>query len=222
MSAFYQLSPIARWTICLLFTAILAVITLHWIAIVNEHFYNSILIFLFVPVVQFFATPVFTLTGLYQYYAPMLITFRSSKTSVEIHNGTSFDYFLVFGRNKNKRPIKTWMLIYYLHGLLKIISAVKAGNLSNQATIKGSSYFFSEQTVKRMGFELAPTASFVKLNILVNYLDLLWMYSLAHGKLRFPNLNHIKTATISAENLLRQEVYIQKMHDYLRSKLNEN
>lgn len=110
------------------------------------------------------------------------------------------------------------MLQYYLQGLLEIIIQIKQGKISNQATIKGSSYFFSEHTAGRLGFSLVPTSPFVQINILVNYLDLFWMYSLAHGKLRFPNLNHIKTATISAENLVKKGDYIQKMSDYLSSK----
>ncbi len=58
---------------------------------------------------------------------------------------------------------------------------------------------------------------FEKLNILVNYLDLLWMYSLAQGKIAFPRLNNIKTAEMKGTDLVANKAKLKALSAYKRS-----
>jgi len=57
---------------------------------------------------------------------------------------------------------------------------------------------------------------FEKLNILANYLDLLWMYSLAQGKIAFPNLTNIKTAEIKGTDLVANKAKLKALSSYLK------
>lgn len=49
----------------------------------------------------------------------------------------------------------------------------------------------------------------------MNYLDLLWMYSVAHGKLRFPHLKQSKTAKARAGTLLANRARLEHLHNSL-------
>jgi hypothetical protein len=48
-----------------------------------------------------------------------------------------------------------------------------------------------------------------------NYLDLIWMYSLAQGKLAFPNLKKIKTASIKGTDLVANKAKLETLSAYL-------
>ncbi|MEO1625285.1 MAG: hypothetical protein AAFV25_09005, partial [Bacteroidota bacterium] len=54
-------------------------------------------------------------------------------------------------------------------------------------------------------------------NLVLNYLDLMWMYSLSKGKLTFPHLSNIQTATTDGETLLQNKDLLTKLHDRLSS-----
>ena len=186
-----------------------------YIEIAKDNPWVYLSIFLFVPVSQFLVTPLFRLIGLYNYLSPMLLVYSPNPKSYDIHNGTSFDYLFVM---KGVSPGADWknkMLVYYMEGLLEIIRRIEEKELPDTVVIKGSSYFFSERTVERIGFELYKTNPFVVINIILNYLDLLWMYSLAHEKLRFPGLGQIKAARISGEDLVKSKPTIERIHKYL-------
>ena len=109
------------------------------------------------------------------------------------------------------------MLAYYIDGLLVITERIEHGDLSETVVIRGSSYFFSEQSARRLGFEVSTTSIWEKLNIMINYLDLLWMYSLAHDAIKFPDLGNIKTASISGGTLLQHQEDLLKIKAFLES-----
>lgn len=105
--------------------------------------------------------------------------------------------------------VKKTILTDFLKGLLVIINKIEKGELNADMTIEASSYFFSKRTAQRFGFTLKKAPLLIHLNTLFNYIDLTWMYSLAHHRLRFPNLFGIKKAIISGNELLKQKEKIQ-------------
>ncbi len=215
MNPFYEQGKGIQWGIAVFFLLITFSIMGFWTIVITSNPLVYLLIFLLVPFFQFFMTPFFTLIGLYRYLSPMLLVYAASEEKYDLHNGTSFDYLWVMKGCKPGRQWRHRLLSYYLQGLLKIIEDIETGVLSEALLIRGSSYFFSESTARRLGFEVSETSQFEKLNIIINYLDLCWMYSLAHGKLTLPQLKGVKTAQISGEDLLKAKPKLIKLLEYL-------
>src|SRR6056297_1435114 len=205
MKQFNRISAIARWGVAISFTMFLGLLLTGWIQHVNESPIWAAGIFVMVPIIQFLSTPLFTLLGIYTYYSPMVVSLGSNDRVINLHNGTSFDYLLEMRRVKPGLPWKKWMLVHYLAALQQIIHMIETGKLPESVTIRGSSYFLSRTSAERMGYSLSSTSFLEKLNILINYVDLLWTYSLANGRLTYPNLANIQTVSISGEDLVKQK-----------------
>jgi len=89
----------------------------------------------------------------------------------------------------------------------------------NQLKFEGAPIFFSEHTTNRLGFEVQKTGFTEIFNMLISYFDLLMMYSFAKGKLSFPNLRKVKTASISGEKLIEKKRDLLRLEGYLSGKI---
>ena len=136
----------------------------------------------------------------------------------EYPNGTTFDYLMVMNNVKPGPEFSKKMLAYYLEGLLKIIEKIETNELSEKVLIQGSSYFFNERTAKKLGFQLKKTTFGKIINATVNYLDLLWMYSIAKGKLTFPKINYMITVEIIGSGLVKNKNKLKDFSAYLSKK----
>ena len=216
MNKFYEINKILQWIIALIMFLVMFVLFTSWMKIVVENPLICFSIFIVVPLCQFLSTPFFKLIGLYNYLSPMLLVFAASDKKYDLHNGTSFDYLFVMRKYKPGKKWRGKIWDYYIIGLLKIIEKIENKSLSENVVVRGSSYFFSDRTAKILGFKLSKTNMFEKLNILANYLDLLWMYSLAQGKIAFPNLNNIKTAEIKGADLVANKAKLKTLSSHFK------
>ncbi len=188
-----------------------------WLDFAEENKLGYLLVFIIVPIIQFLLSPMYTLCKVFKYLSPMLLVYMPNKKKYDIHNGTSFDYLMVM---RNTKPGVHWrkkMLKFYLEGLLHIIDDIEKEVLSKKIVIKGSSYFFSDRTARRMGFELSNTGLFERVNLILNMLDIIWMYSMTRGKFTIPNLLKMKTAKITGEKLVANKVKLKNLQAYLTS-----
>jgi hypothetical protein len=148
----------------------------------------------------------------------MLLVNNPSKAKYDLHMGTSFDYLFVLRKSRPGIEIRNKILAYFIEGLLKIIDEIEQELIPEDIEISGSSYFFSKKTAKRIGFEIGKTDLALKINIVLNYPDLVWMYSLANGKIKRPKLSQVKTARISGKTLKTNKTILRKLHKLITKK----
>ena len=215
MNKFYEINIVLQWIVAVSMLFVMLLILNFWIELMSESIFGFLLIFIIVPVIQFLVAPFFRLTRLYTYLSPMLLVFAANNRRYDLHNGTSFDYLMIMTNLKSGLRLRQKMLEYYIDGLLIIVHQIENQKISEFVIVRGSSYFFSSRTAERMGFQLSKTNIPEKLNILFNYLDLIWMYSLAHRKFVLPNLMNIKTATTTGKHLLDNKSKLLELKAYL-------
>ena len=215
MNKFYNQNIILQWAIALLMLIVPFVILASLMKFHQDYTIAYILILIVPSSIQFFGAPIAKLSGLHKYLSPMLLVISASDKKYEIHNGTTFDYLMVMYNVKSGPEFSKKMLIYYLDGLLKIIEKIETNELSENVLIQGSSYFFNERTAKKLGFKLSKTNVAVKINMLVNYLDLIWMYSLSQGRLTFPNLINMQTVSVKGKHLVMKKTKLNELRLFL-------
>ncbi|MBK6962551.1 MAG: hypothetical protein IPH20_01110 [Bacteroidales bacterium] len=177
-----------------------------------------LLFLIYVPIGQFASTPFFKLVGIYKYYSPMLLGFMANDRQIDLHSGGSFDYLFVMRKYKSGIGMRNRLLIYHLEGLLYIIRLIENKTLSETVNIMGTSYFFNNKTLYKMGFEIETPSLFYRLNLFVNFIDLFWMYSLSQGKLSIPRIWNAKKAKISGVKLSESKKVIQELYDKMKTK----
>ncbi len=211
MNSFYHLDLRLQWFVAWLMVSLLAAVFFGWLYILTKTIFAILFIFLLFPLQLFLLTPIMRLTGSYKYLSPMLLVAAPTEEIYDLHNGTTFDYLWVM--LFRYRPGAEWrnrLLAYYLEGLLAVVAEIESGELRDSVIVRGSSYFFSEQTANRFGFKIShQTNSGEQINLLLNYLELAWPYSMACGRLALPDLRRIKTAEIEGAKLVQQKLRLQ-------------
>lgn len=218
MNDFYKLPKAMQWLLALLllgsgFFPALALIELGY-----TYPFAYLLFIFYVPIGQFSFTPFFTLLGVYRYYSPMLLGYTPSDTQIDLHSGGSFDYLFVMRKYKSGIEWRNKLLLFQLEGLKKIIQLIEDKVVPESVNLVGTSYFFSNRTVQRIGFELTEPSLFYRINLFVNFLDLLWMYSLAQGKWSIPKVWQAKKVQISGQKLVEHKVQLEALYNKLSSK----
>ena len=215
MNKFYCQNIILQWVLALLMLIVPFVIIALWMKFYQDYIIVYILILIVPSSIQFFGAPFAKLSGLHKYLSPMLLVNSASDKKYEIHNGTTFDYLMVMNNVKSGPEFSKKMLVYYLEGLLKIVEKIETNELSENVLIQGSSYFFNERTAKKLGFKLSKTNVVIKINMLINYLDLIWMYSLSQGRLTFPNLINMQTVSVKGKHLVMNKTKLNDLKLFL-------
>ena len=82
--------------------------------------------------------------------------------------------------------------------------------------------FFNKRTLEKMGFETENPSLFYRINLYMNVIDLIWMYSLSQGKLKFPNIGKVKKASITGKKLIENKNKIKLLHEKLKHKGSPN
>lgn len=215
MNKFFDQHITVQWILALLMLLMLFSIFIFWIRLLPEHLIALPLIILVPTLIQFSSAPMAKLVGVHTYLSPMLFANNATNKKYEIHNGTPFDYLLVM---KNTRPgirFRKQMLSYFLDGLLEIVERIEATELPKSVIIQGNSYFFNDRTARKLGFSLSETSIAVRINLLVNYFDLTWMYSLSQGRIAFPKISEVKTAEITGSCLVMNKHKLIRLKSFL-------
>lgn len=182
----------------------------------TQSFY-ALLFFIYLPLGQFAITPIFRLSGIYKYYSAMLIGYMANKLQIDLHSGGSFDYLFVMRKYKMGISFRKRLLTYHIEGLLNIISEIENGKIPHSVIIVGTSYFFNERTINKLGFEQQKPSLFYRFNLFVNFIDLTWMYSIAQGRFAIPKLWKANKAQIEGGKLLEKKEMIKLLYNRMQA-----
>ena len=218
MNDFYKQPKLFQWVeaILLLLTGLLPALVIIEKGYSQPLFY--LLFLIYIPIVQFAATPFFTLVAIYTYYSPMLLGYMANDNQIDLHSGGSFDYLFVMRKYKSGIEMRNRLLIFHLEGLIYIIRQIENNSISEKVNIVGTSYFFNNRTVYKMGFEVENPSLFYRVNLIANFIDLFWMYSLSQGKLSIPKIWNAKNAKISGAKLIESKMMIEELYEKLKRK----
>lgn len=148
----------------------------------------------------------------------MLLGYMVNDTQIDLHSGVSFDYVFVMRKYKSGIEFKYRPLIYHLEGLICLIKLIENKNIPDTVNITGTSYFFNNRTLNKMGFEIMNPSLIDRVNLFVNFIDLVWMYSLSQGKLSIPKIWNAKKASISGAKLIESKKLIEELYNKMKSK----
>ena len=216
MNNFYKQPKILQWIEAILLLLFGFIPALAIIEIGYSHPIYYLLLIIYVPVGQFSFTPFFKLIGVYKYYSPMLLGYMANELQIDLHSGGSFDYLFVMRKCKSGIELRNRLLMYHLEGLLKLIELIENKSITETVNIVGTSYFFNNKTIHKMGFEVLNPSFFYRLNLFVNFIDLIWMYSLSQGKFSIPRLWDAKKASISGAKLIESKKVIEDLYDKMK------
>lgn len=176
----------------------------------------AVLLLPLIPVLEsLLLTPVYTLTGRFSYYSPLLLATKSEQ-GLDLHMGTLYDYLSQLRwRDRGLRSQRHSVLLV-LQGLLSICDAVAEGKLSADNKITATSYFFSSRSVNKLGFTLSKGAFEVKLNLALVYLSLILRLSFMKGRWSLPDLKRVRCIHTTAGELLQHRSQIAKMLVHLQ------
>ncbi len=222
MNHFYKQPKIVVWIESIFLLLIGIVLGILIIVKGNDNAMYYLGFFLYVPVSQFLFTPIYTLTGGYTYYSPMLLGYMANDTQIDLHSGTSFDHLFVLRKYPSGTPLRNRILLYHLEGLLHLIQLIEEKRIPESVNIVGTSYFFNDRTLLKLGFQIEKASLFYRINLLINGIDLFWMYSLSQGKLVIPTLWDAKKASIQGDQLVLQKTKLEGLYQKLHSRLKPN
>lgn len=209
MNRFYSIPMLAQWSLAILLLLIGFVPILGVIHLSQIHPSYFALFLVCVPFGQFTMAPISKLSGTYTYYSPMLLGYMANDKKIDLHNGSNFDYLMVMRKIKPGIVFRNRILRYHMEGLLTIIKQIEEGKIPKTVSIEGTSYFFSARTMQKMGFEMKSPSFFYRINLLGNFFDLLWMYSLSQGKFAIPKVWQAKKAYTTGARLVERRRAIE-------------
>ncbi len=218
MNDFYKQPNILQWieAILLLLLGFFPALIVLEIGYTKPIFY--LLLIICVPIVQFAFTPFFKLIGVYKYYSPMLLGYMANDRQIDLHSGGSFDYLFVMRKYKSGIELRNRLLIYHLEGLLNLVRLIENKKIPATVNIVGTSYFFNNRTLQKMGFEIINPSLFYRLNLFVNFIDLIWLYSLSKGKFTIPKIWNVKKASITGIKLIESRKGIEELYVNMKRK----
>ncbi len=219
MNSFYKQPIFLQWVeaILLLIIGFYPAIIIIELVYVQPLF--NLLFLIYLPIGQFTSAPILKLAGIHKYYSPMLLGYMPNNNKIDLHSGGSFDYLFVMRNFKTGIETRNRILIYHLEGLLDIITKIENGEIPNTVNISGTSYFFNERTANKLGFELEKSSLFYRINLLVNFIDLTWMYSVSQGRFSIPKIWIASKTTTVGSKLVEHKEIIKDLHHKITSKI---
>ncbi len=166
---------------------------------------------------RFFSTPLFTRTGFYKYYSPMLMTmpFSLSGRVYDFHLGTSWDFFQMQKKQAS-------LILYHLaKGLVNVCAEIESGKFAPDTKFTGNVFYLKESTIKKFGFHSRKLNPFELFLFALNFIELCILFSISHRKLTMIPLTNVVIIYITAEELVDNKEKYLKVVDMFEGRKNK-
>ncbi len=166
-------------------------------------------------ILRYLTTPLFIRIGWYQYFAPMFFILRLPGNLIEIHLGTSYDFF----RRQAWGPKSH--IASMAEGMIKLCDAIERGAIHKDTTIKACLYFFDDKHLQQFGFTTRRLNFFELFLFGLNFLELTLLQSIAKKKFCRPKFRNVRIAFCRAGDLAQRKAlftgYYRRVQSATRS-----
>lgn len=220
MNAFYLLPKYVQWIVAvfmtMLFIGLVAIIC--WITYNKPVF--GFLFLLVSPIFYLLTTPLFTLSGKYKYFSPLLFFYEKSNGDMEMHLGTNFDYaFVIIPLLFSKKNIRTEIKKYFIEGNLNFIDFLeKKSNEKSSVKVSTISHLINEKTKECYHAQYEKISLWEKIEYLFYTVDILWMHLFSCGFKKISRIYFPKKITSPALIFINRKEFFIKAQEKVKSK----
>lgn len=161
----------------------------------------ALLLLLLAPLESLLLAPLYGLSGRFHYYSPLLLATEGSESRIELHVGTLFDYVMYFRWRDRGAPASRKAIHELLRGLLVMIDSIPESSDDKAREVVAASYFFSDSTLAKLGFNLRPVSRFTVVNLMTASLSVMLRLSFVRGRWTWPRFGRTREAYTSLESL---------------------
>jgi hypothetical protein len=159
---------------------------------------------------RYLTTPLLKKVGVYRYYSKMFCTAPYGLKTLEVHIGTSWDFFRL-------QKVNPSVLLYHLaEGLKNLCAEIEAGRIAPETKIRANLYYFSEATVEKFGFKSRRPNLFEWIVFSLNYIELCIMLSISYRKLTRVRFENLKVIEGIAGDLARYKADYQRIAERIK------
>jgi hypothetical protein len=161
---------------------------------------------------RYLTTPLFKRIGVYRYYSKMFFTVPFGLNTLEVHIGTSWDFFRL-------QKVNPSILLYHLaEGLKNLCAEIEAGRIAPDTKIRANLYYFSDATVEKFGFKSRRPNLFEWFVFSLNYIELCIMLSISYRKLTRVRFENLKVIEGIAGELARYKADYQRIAERIKQR----
>ncbi|WP_296622372.1 hypothetical protein [Marivirga sp.] len=177
---------------------------------------NVWLILILIPIVisiyaSFIDVPTGRNNGQIVYYSPLLLSSAIKNNKIQLHGGTLFDYYYTLSMQKSESRNKKAILYSYMEGMINMLDSLS--EKQDDIKIEANAYFINPHTAEKLGFKEVKTKNFQKIIMLFNYVPITISYSIAMGKLSFPNILSLKSYECTMGDLRNNRSKLEAMFE---------
>jgi hypothetical protein len=215
---FYSRPRWLQWTLAIALTVLFAAIFFAWLRIFPALSWGNILV---LPVVMSLGlsttTPLCRLSGVYQYYSPMLLAYAPNDKLLDLHLGTSFDFIQQFRWSDRGPRARRHILASVLRGMVAVAEEIEAGKRPPEVRVEATSYFFNDKTATRLGFQMETPSWHTRLNFLLHFPEVAACESFVRGRPSMPNILRLRKATASGAEIVANKAKIAALAERIAS-----
>jgi len=164
---------------------------------------------------RWITTPLLKKFGFYEYYSPMMFTVPFGPRQLELHVGTTWDFF------RQSNLTQQQIILHLAKGCLGLIEAAENGLIPSSTRLRGTVYYFRTTTLRRFGFTERPMNLLETFVFLLNYLELSLLQSIMKKRVALVNLTDVRIVNATIKDLVEHRQEVEKLVRTLESKLGQ-